>query len=205
MRTVKTTLLAILLFATTALAQDEKKVTLSLGGGISFPSQPSLFSNYWKMGFNFGAGIGYPLSPSVSLVSSFDYSNFAFNDEDFLRDNGFGGYGITISGGSATIISILGNIKASLAQAPGSVAPYLLGGLGLFSISTSDLTVSAGGLSLSVNSESESAFSILFGAGIDIPAGETTTVFLQAAYSVGFTKNESTNYVPVKAGVAFQL
>jgi hypothetical protein len=143
MRIVKVTFLAILLFAATALTQDEKKVTLSLGGGISFPSQPSLFSNYWKMGFNFGAGIGYPLSPSVSLVSLFDYNTFAFDEEGFLTDNGFGGYGISVSGGTATIISLLGNIKASLAQAPGSAAPYLLGGLGLFRISTSDVTVSA--------------------------------------------------------------
>lgn len=202
---ITVTLLVIGLFAATAVGQEEKKATLSLSGGLSFPSQPRVFSDYWKMGFNFGAGLGYALSPFLSLSGSFDYNNFAFNEEGFLKDYGISGYGITVSGASATIISVLGNLKVSLTPAMESVSPYFLGGIGFFSVSTSDVTVSAGGSSATAKGDSESAFSVLFGAGLDIPAGEATKVFLQVAYGIGFTKVDNTNYLPLKAGVTLKL
>jgi opacity protein-like surface antigen len=202
---IKIALLAIALLTTTTLSQEEKKTTLSFSSGLSFPSQPSLFSNYWNMGLNFGAGIGYPLSPSVSLIGSFDYNNFGFNDKALLSDLGYGGYGITVTGSSITIITVLSNLKVTLVPETKSVSPYLLAGMGFLSISSSDVSVSLGSYSRSASGNSESAFALQFGTGMDIPINEKIKVFLQASYGVGLTKGTSTNYLPLKAGVSFTL
>lgn len=198
-------LLVAAVVVSTATAQEEKKLVLSLSGGLSFPSQPQDFSDYWNMGFNVGAGIGYSFSPSLSLGGSFDYSNFSFDADALLHKAGFAGYGISISGGSASIITVHANLKFSLIPQGASVSPYLLGGLGFFSLSASDVKVSYQGLNATVSPGSESAFSIHFGAGLDIPIAQTTDLFLQLAYGIGFTEDKSTNYLPVKSGVFFKL
>jgi hypothetical protein len=203
MNRTKIALLALGLLASTAFGQEEKRATLSLSGGVSFPSQPSVFSDYWKMGFNFGASLGYALSPFLTIGGSFDYNNFAFDEEGFLKNLGASGYGITVSGASASIISVMGNLKVSLT--PASVSPYFFGGLGFSRISLSDATISGGGESATVKFGSNSVFSVLFGAGLDIPAGKATKVFLQGAYGIGFKENGNTNYLPVKFGVALKL
>ena len=205
MKIITPVIVAVLFIMTTAFPQDEHRATLSFGGGLSFPSQPNLFSDYWKTGFNVGAGLGYKLSTAVSIDGTFEYNNFAFDDEGLLNDLGATGYGITIQGGSATIFSVIGSLKANLIPPPKPVSPYFLVGIGLFSLSTSDITISTPYGSEKKKGDSESAFTIVFGVGLDIRANETTTVFIQVADGVGFTKGQNTSYVPLKAGLRFNL
>jgi hypothetical protein len=205
MKKIVLVFVGIIFVVTMAQSQEEHNASFMFGGGLSFPSQPRLFSDYWKMGFNIGAGFDNRLSQTLSLEGTFEYNNFAFDDEGFLKDYGFSGYGVTIEGGSATIFSVLAGLKANLIPIDKPVSPYFLGEMGIFSLSTSDMTVSGPGGSMTGKGSSESAFTVVFGAGLDFVAGETTTVFIQAAYGLGFTKNESTNYIPLKAGLRINL
>jgi len=173
-------------------------------GGISFPAGPDEFTDYWRMGFNFGGGIGVPVNPNLTLVGYVAYNTFRFDDDKFLRDYGFAGYGISISGGEASILVFSGNLKANLGPG-GQVRPYLCGGGGFFRLSLSDITVYAvTGESETVEGTSETAFSILLGAGIEIPIGARMDLFAEGGYTIGFTEDESTSMFPVKLGIKFR-
>jgi len=200
-------LLCAALISSTGFSQEanERKAILSFGVGLSLPSQPDEFSDYWNLGYNLGFGVGYSFTPAISLIGNFEYNTFGFNEEEFLKDAGASGLGISVDGGSATILSITGNMKVGIPRQQSSVSPYFTAGIGFFSLSVDDASVSGAGGSVSVEGNNESAFSALVGAGLDIPAGETVDVFLQVSYGVGFTENDNTSYVPIKAGINLRL
>jgi len=204
MRTIISVFVSLLILSFASLSQ-EKNNDFYIGAGLSFPSGPQIFSDYWKMGFNVGGGFGFPLSPSISLIGTIDYNNFAFDESGFLKALGYSNSGINVSGGSASIFTIDGNIKILLNTIPKSTTPYIVCGVGFFSLSTADVTVSGGGSSVRVSGDSESAFSIQFGAGIDIPAGEAMNIYIEGKYGIGFTKGENTAYLPLRAGIRMKI
>jgi opacity protein-like surface antigen len=197
--------LVLLLTITLSSPSQEKVNDFYISGGLSFPSGPQVFSDYWKMGFNVGGGFGFPLSTSVSLIAIVDYNNFSFDEEGFLKAFGFSNYGLSITGGSASIFTVNGNIKILLNTTPNTTSPYIIGGLGFFSLSTSDVTVSGSGGSVNVAGDSESAFNVQFGLGIDIPTSSTMNVFIEGRYGIGFTKEENTSFLPIRIGLRIKI
>jgi opacity protein-like surface antigen len=183
----------------------EKKTCLYFSGGLSFPSKPKEFTDYWNMGFNVGGGFGFDLTPSLSILGLAEYNNLSFNKDQFLRDFGFSSYGISLSGGAASILTVTGSLKILLNPSTSESRVYVLGGIGFFQVSTSDVQVSYQGRTETAQGTKESAFSAHFGAGVDIPVGAETYIFLQGSYGMGFTKDEGTNYIPLKLGVRMKI
>jgi len=204
MKVIIISTLLLLASATTAFGQGTNGLELYLNSGISFPSNPDEFADYWSTGFNFGGGAGYSVDPNLTLVAYFDYNDFNFDDERFLEDYGFTGYGISITGGEASSITLSGNLKVTLLPSPEPVRPYLLGGVGWTRISIGDVTIYGPGGSVTVEGESETAFSVLLGAGIDFTLTEGMDLFIQGGYSIAFTEEESTEIFPVKLGIKFK-
>lgn len=205
MKRISLITLVLLLFSATGWTQTEKNFDLYFSGGLSFPSKPQAFADYWKMGLNFGGGLGFDLSPSISIVGFVDYNNFAFDEKGLLQSIGLSGSGVLINGGSASIFTISGNLKILFNATPRVTTAYFIGGAGFFSVSTADVKVTYQGVSASVKGESESALSFHLGAGIEVPVGETTNIYVEGQYGIGLTKNESTNYIPVKLGVKLKI
>ncbi len=196
------TLSILAIFTTACIAQEvESPVTLYVNGGLAIPTNPQSFSDYWNMGFDVGGGLGYAFTPSVALTASFDYNRFGLNADKF----GVSGYGISITGGEASILTFMGNAKLSVPLESSPVTPYMLAGAGVFHLSINDVNVSGYGSSLTMSSDSETDFAVQFGAGIDIQAAEKTSLFLQIGYGLGFTKGDKTGEFPLKAGVAFKM
>ena len=192
---------AILLLSISCFGQNH----LFLSGGISIPSSPKAFSDYWNLGIGFGGGIDYALSSNLSITASVEYNNFSFNESGFLNDYGVSVSGISITGGSAHIFTAQGGIKVMLVNTPNVIAPYLIGTIGFFNLSSSDIEISYQGSSIKFSSESESAFSFNTGIGVKIPASENMDVFVEGRYAIGFTSNESTSYIPIRLGLSFKI
>jgi opacity protein-like surface antigen len=183
----------------------EKNSSLFLSGGASFPSKPKEFTDYWEMGFNVGGGFGFDLTPSLSILALAEYNNLPFNKDQFLKDFGFSSYGISLSGGAASILTVTGSLKILLNPSSSASTVYVLGGIGFFQVSTSDIKVSYQGRTETAQGTKESAFSAHFGAGVDIPVGAETYIFLQGSYGMGFTKDEGTYYIPLKFGMRMKI
>jgi hypothetical protein len=189
---------------TGASVERKNGIELYLNSGISFPSRPDEFADYWSAGFNFGGGIGHSVNPNLSLVGYFDFNDFGFDEDSLLRDYGLAGYGVLISGGEASSMTLSGTLKATLVTPPAKVRPYLCGGIGISWISISDVTIYYLGESATVPGESESAFSILVGAGIDFVIAKGMDLFIEGRYAIAFTEGESTAILPFKLGIKFR-
>jgi opacity protein-like surface antigen len=188
-----------------SFAQDARKIQIILSGGISIPSSPTEFTDYWNLGFNGGGGIGYIFSPNFSANAYFDFNTMSLNEDKFLNDLG-APPGVSIEGGSINVITVMANVKGNLITKPKSVSPYFKAGIGLFSLSATDVTVSYQGQSQTVSVDaSEEALGIIFGGGIDFPVSPTVLVFVEGNYCVGFTEDESTSFIPIKGGVIILL
>jgi opacity protein-like surface antigen len=212
------TLLTILVFTSAALSQSENKIDLYLGSGASIPSGPNEFSDNWKMGYNIGGGIGYSLTNSVSIILSAEYSSMQLDNANMLRSFDIPyGASASIEGGTASCLAIAGNLKFLLPKTLVSVTPYVIAGLGYFNLSFSDINCKASyteysysysysySYTVTLTTDSRSAFSTSIGAGMDIPAGETMVVFLEARYFIAFTESDNTNIVPIRAGIKVGL
>jgi opacity protein-like surface antigen len=83
------------------------------------------------------------------------------------------------------------------------LSPYLTGGVGVASVSTSDLTIKYQGVPYTAapGSSSGTKTSLNIGAGVDLNL--ILTIYLEAKYTVIFTEGESSSFVPVSLGVTF--
>ena len=205
---VITVLITVIIFSSNNYSQTNSEIQhieVHLIGGIPFPSQPKMFTDYWHFGYNLGGGFGYRFTPIFSATVLFNFNNFPFNDDKFLRDLGMEGSGVEVNGGSTIIITVTGVAKARFTESYNKLSPYLVGGFGYFSITTSDVKLSYGYQSETIENESESAFNFLFGAGLEVPIGMNKYFFIELNYGQGFTKEDHTGYIPLKIGFIISL
>lgn len=200
MKALSIFLISIFIGSSLITAQSNE---IFLNGGISSPNKPESLADHWKTGFNVGGGIGFGLTETLTFVASADYNSFAFDESGFLESYGFSGYGIRITGGTATIFTLSGNLKVTFAS--GSISPYVVGGLGYLNLALSDITISLGNESDKVSGDSESSLFVQVGVGLDFPLSENSSLFFEGRYGNGFTDNGGTTFFPLKAGIKFNL
>src|SRR5688572_12014619 len=105
MRALAALTLAVLSLTNVVVAQAPRRPVLRLQTGITVPSAPDEFSDYWKAGFNLGGAIGFPLTTAFGLEASLGFSNMSFNESGFLQDLGLTPSEANVTGGSVTIIT----------------------------------------------------------------------------------------------------
>lgn len=197
------TVIMIVILSGVLNAASANKVELYFNGALAFPLEPDEFSDYWKTSvLNLGGGIGHKIIPAISANVYFDWCNFGFDGEKFARDVGVGGE-VSISGLDASVMTIMGNLKAVVPS--GQIRPYFWGGLGLFILSIDDGYVSVDDFVIPVEGESENAFGINFGAGIEVTVAKTLDLFFDGRFVLGFTDVESTSILPLRAGIKVKL
>ncbi len=211
MRKFNLTVLVFLAIASVAWSQAPSKVNVYLGGGIAFPTAPKSFTDGWKMGFNGFGGVGVSVTQSLWAIVSIDYTSFPLDNDYILKSVGTipSNVNVNISGGTASCLNLSGGLKTYFSSSQSSANPYAIIDAGYFNLSASDVIVKAtmgsNSVTMTVKTDSENAFSASAGFGVDIPAGETIGIFIEARYFIAFTKGESTGYIPVKAGILFRL
>lgn len=205
MRFVRQVLFILILCSASTVAQEWSPLSFTAAGGVSLPTKPQAFADYWSLGFNGGAGIGYSVGRAWTLTAGLEYNRFAFDEEQFLRALGYEDAGLHTEGGAASILTLTGGIKYALIPRNDTESPYLIGMLGYFRVSSSEITVSDDQSSVTFPGNSENALVLLFGAGIDIPSSSNLNLFLEGKIGIAFTKTETTTFVPFKVGVRLRL
>jgi opacity protein-like surface antigen len=203
-----TLLITVCIFLSNNYSQsntERQKIEVHLIGGISFPSQPAIFNDYWRFGYNIGGGFSQRFTPVFSAGLLLNYSSFPFSDDKFLRDLGIEGSGVEVDGGSTTIITVTAFAKARFTDSYNKLAPYLQGGIGYLLLTSGEMNLSYGYQSETIESESETALSLLFGGGLEIPISLNKYFFIELNYCLGFTKEEQTVYFPLKIGLVLSL
>ncbi len=196
--------IAIILVISSGLyAKDSSDKSYMFNIGLSIPSTPAEFSDYWVAGMNFGIGLNIPVNRRVSIQGNFAYTNFGLNKEKLMGDTGVSGSGIQIQGGSASILSAYLDLKSTVFGGSKSVVPYLLVGTGFFRLSFEDIIMSYYGQYRGIEGSSESKFGLELGAGMDFPINRGAYFFMDLKYVIGFTEVENTTYFPLRFGIGF--
>jgi hypothetical protein len=190
----------LILFVSIPGLSQGNNIELYIGGGISAPSKPQLFSENWSSGYGYGGGIGINILHDIHLMVMVDYSKFEFDADTFLKNQGYNPAVFSFEGGSSKIFSTNVYIKTHFYQMRKPVTPYIIGGLGYFKLTTNPAKVSKGVNSITVIGDSESAFNFQVGLGFDIPYDDMFSFFIEGKYGVGLTKGDKTTFIPVRAG-----
>jgi len=207
-------LLAVMLADGTSLARDPK-FGGGVHGGISISAFQELISDAYGIGPTFGAHGDLQIIPAFTVRLGVDYHTFS-PDDDKLKAL----VGAVLSLDPSTIASINGgsiNVFAvtvngiGRVQTRSSVTPYGLLGLGIHSISLSDIegsttTGQQGTLTEDdVNFKGGTKFGLNFAIGSDFRIARSVTLFIQVGYTIVFTEDESNGAIPILAGVTFGL
>lgn len=199
--------LAVALAGSSAHAQNlEPNVEVGLAVGAAIPQTNELGSVDIAGGTNTGftvAGLvqarlpGLPLSAPLSFRLEAQYARFDLDDE-----GRFGGGGAPVTAhGNAGVLSGTGNVV--LAVPTGSrVRPYLIGGLGVYRLSSSIRLTTPSGRAVAngAPSEAETQFGLNGGAGFEVPTGAART-FVEARFHSAFA--EKARFIPAVVGVRF--
>lgn len=183
---MKKTLLIVavmLVFACGAFAQaPAKPIDIFLGGGIGFPSSPSMFSDGWKMGFHGLGGIDFNL-PMLKVTGKAEYHTFPF---DWGSSDG--------SGFALNALMIGADVKYAFGVPAAPAKPFVMGGLGMANVTFSDAT--SGDVTITFDSETKLYFEI--GGGV-----EFNKFFAMIRYVNISTSGEATAFIPISVGVKF--
>jgi len=210
----------ILALSGTALA-GEIKPAIYVGGGMSLPMGPQLFSDFWKSGFGGSGGIGLQVSPAIEIGGTFGYSKFPFDDDAVLEYFGVSdlelsgvNVDITFSGLDITTLEFLayGKYIFTVGAEGSKFKPYMLATAGMTKMSTDEMSASVIVTGAIDTSFTESApkisttdFTIGFGAGFEYMFSPKAGLWLDGKYMVVLTEGESTAYLPLRAGLKFMF
>jgi opacity protein-like surface antigen len=159
----------------------------------------------YGVGYGGGAHLDINLPMVFGIRVAADYTTYA-PDIDKLKSvlgtqTGNLASGFEIDGGRVNIFSVMANAKFGLPTPV--LSPYLTGGVGIASISTTDMTVKFQGAPVPTapGASSGTKTSVNIGAGVELNL--VLTLYLEAKYTVIFTDGESSSFVPVSVGVTF--
>jgi opacity protein-like surface antigen len=174
-------LLAALLPAavSTTVAQQSSKVSYGFAGGLLMPTGD--YAGQDKLGWVVGAGGTYWLrGGKVGVRGAVSYGQTAHDT----------------SGGSTKIVGGMASVVLAPGSGAASVRPYLMGGLGYYSV---DVSVTGFG------SASESKVGFALGAGLTFARGPGgSRVFAETRFTSVSTSGFSTTFLPIVVGLSFR-
>ncbi|HDL04201.1 MAG TPA: porin family protein [candidate division Zixibacteria bacterium] len=212
MKKVLAVMMALLFaVAINASAQQTIKASVFVGPGLSMPMGPDDFTDYWGMGFNVGGGVEIQINEMFSIVPRINYNSFGLDEDAFIEELeeelGYSVEGIELDGGSINAIGFGADVKLAVPAGDESkITPYFLGGLGMTSVSFSDLEMTYEGESETMEiDESETDFTVEFGAGMEIAISPKMSLFVDGKYVIIMAEDDNITYVPFHVGLIFGL
>jgi opacity protein-like surface antigen len=193
---------AILVLVTSGVwAVEGYEPSWRMGGGFSYPISPESLKNLHGTGLELQVGLGAHVPAGLSLMAVYGHTRVFVDEQgvtDYIRslDSTYDP-GDPVDSNPTTIHTLVAQAVVPLTAS--SVArPYLVGGVGWMWVHSGDITYSGGQL----GGGKESAFAITLGLGVEFPVSFSLNAFVQAAWVVGFTNDENTQFVPVLIGIS---
>jgi opacity protein-like surface antigen len=191
----------------TARAED---FVVYLDAGTAFPTAPPEFSDFWKTGITIGGGFGLRLSPFWEVATVAHYQRLPADEEgqiDGLLLSGPGGVLeiAGIDGRDVNAIALVSEIRAHVGRPGSAWDPFLAFGAGFFRVSTTDATVTSTDPrvgAVTVLGDTDSALAATVGGGMQYAVSPGWRIVLDSIYTIGFTDQSSTEFLPLRIGVA---
>ncbi|MCG7852454.1 MAG: hypothetical protein MIO92_08015 [Methanosarcinaceae archaeon] len=171
---------ALFLFA----LPSEAQISVECQGGPAFPMGD--LNEYWGIGYTFGGTLLYEVTPFVSLGVNLAYSNMGLDTGRVKGNLGLEDW--DISGGSASIFSACGEIRAH-SGAMDMATLFAGAGFGLFHIGLTDIEISNGADDETASFDSEDQPGGYIHAGGTIPLTQMVRLGLKGQYTFYQMKN----------------
>jgi opacity protein-like surface antigen len=210
MKRLAMVLMAFCLAPSVSVSRDPS-FGIGVHGGASISAFQDFISDYYGIGYTVGGQFDVIVIPAFAIRLNVDYHSFA-SDKDKLKPIianlvGVSASSLTdLSGGNVNVFAVTANAIGKI-PTRSAVSPYAMFGVGIHSISLSDLTGSSGGVSGSVSADdlgfkTGTKFGLNFGIGTEIKL-RRVVVFFQAGYTLVFTEDETNGAIPIVAGISF--
>ena len=185
-------LISVFLFPMAAAGQA------SVSAGVTLPMGPESIKDAYATGFGlwgaFGLSRSYVATPRV--IAGFDVIR---TDREFLREVSEQ-LGADVEGGDLS--TIFAGFDALFVGSAGPIRPYIAPGAGLAILSVDEFTVREVPFE---NVQSEQAFAAIVTAGAAIRIGSGPNVLLEVRLVHAFTEGDRVTWLPLNAGVVFDL
>jgi len=178
------------------LIASAQRTYLGIQGGLTFPSSPSGFKNYWTTSFNLGLDVDRQVADLFSVGGEFNYASFAL-------DKSTTGVNANVTRGSFNAAQILATAKITDFSSINTVSPYGRVGLGISFTSFDDLRAPNGDLLLRGSSENGLGVMLAAGVAFNLQSGSRLTI--EGSYRVNNRPGDSFNGFLVDVGYRFGL
>ena len=207
-------ILAVVLLASRPSAAKDPTFAIGLHGGPAISAFEDLISDFYTIGFGGGAHVDVNIAPFFSLRLNGEYFTFP-SDKDKLKAAIAPMFGLQASdisnadGGAINVVIVTLNALGKI-PTNSAVTPYALFGLGIHTISLSDLTGSVMGQSGTVTADDlgfkeGTKFGLDFGFGLDFQASRSASISVEFKYVLVFTEDNSNGAMPITVGASFIL
>lgn len=233
MRSAKQLLWLFALLAIVSNGWAQRKNQIEVYGGAAFPLSPKEFKDYTKVGLSGNFQYVLFPSPNFGVTFNVGYEFFSVDNDKFVDafSEQLTGYTATYWKQNGFNINPSADIKSNVIRFGGGIRPYLtkpesntqffLLGQANFNIIQNDFNVTqlpieydplsnqlffitgkdADFEKIEENDENRMGFGL--GAGVELPAGTSLNLVLQGLFNIVLTKDQSTSFVGVTAGLVF--
>jgi hypothetical protein len=185
---VTVVLCTLLVLAVSVGATDRRKVDVYIGWGVTIPTGDA--GDRWKVGFHGRGGVGLPIGPGLQLIPTTEYHSLSLDKQ-----------GLGATGGALSVFMLGVNGKISFSLERQKTTPYMIGGLGM-GITKIASAMWPGYLGPNAG-RSESKVYFDFGWGVDVYAGESSSIFVELRYVSVSTSRFAVTYLPFSVGMRF--
>jgi opacity protein-like surface antigen len=182
----------LLVLPVAAAAGDAGKIGGFVGGGFGLPM--GTLGDVAKLGFGLTGGVGYNVNERLSVGAALDFSQFSPKLTKEAEDAG------AEADGKLSLLG--GGVYARYLLTPKGTQPYLIGRLALVNFKAK-IDVLFEGDVVETADESETKPAVAVGGGVDFPIGKASKGFVEGTYNLGFTADEKTRWITVRAGIRF--
>lgn len=189
------TLAVMMLFAGVSSAQISKPFNVYVGGGLGMVQGD--FGEAYKTGYHGMVAGGFNPAPMIQVLGKVEYHTF---ESDIPVISGIGG----LDGAQKNIMfGAAAKVTPSLPASP--VKVFGIAGLGMAAVQAPDVVIFnfATSEQVTISPPSENKMYFEFGAGGEMAAGPSLSVFAMVRYVSVTTDGESFNYVPITVGIKF--
>ena len=221
--------ISIVAIATSAFAQQTTETkpksapirhTLDyyISGGYGFPYNTQYLKDYYHGSYNVLAGFGYEKSDMTTIILEAQYNKFDFDSKKYIRSFNQAG---TATDGDIFIYSLTLGFKRKLTLNYGNFSPYFKANFWIMheiidKINTSlvwedtsfddhgGFTINKRDTVFTGSTNTFSSFTTHLALGVDYHLHGSWYLFGECRYCICFTKEETTNYVPISVGILYR-
>jgi hypothetical protein len=180
--------LLMLTLSSACMAEQTSQIKGILSAGVSNPTGDA--NKLWNMGFHGMGGVGFQVAPALEFVPKIEFHIMPL-DKMGVSD---------LSGGTMHVVMIGGDMMVAPELSASSVRPLFLFGLGMGTVSASDL-VYQGQTAITFQSETKIYYNV--GAGLQFETSLRTSMFVAVKFVSVQTEGSAITFVPITMGVSF--